>query len=145
MPGQLPDETKRRQHDQLVQSVPSDLKGVLDSTRKFEENFREIHMHAERIARTAFEPVGQHARKMQPSHLVEHIDAVHAHSQDLARSTMPNVQRHVMSEQQVQSQHEGIASMRSLVEENINHLADIRRHLDELHKKLTRLEEMYRS
>jgi hypothetical protein len=144
MPGQLADQGVRKQHDELLQGIPNDLKGVLDSANKFQDNFRQIHSHAEQISRTAFEPLGLHARKMQPNHLVEHIDAVHTHARDLAKSVVPGVQRHDMTASQVQSQHDDIASIRALVEENIHHVADIRRHLDEFLKKLTRLEDMYR-
>lgn len=144
MPGQLADEGVRKHHDELIKGLPDDLKGVLQSTSSFQDNFRQIHTHAEQISRTAFEPVKQQARKMQPSHLVEHIDAVLAHAQDLASSVMPGVQRHDMTPSQVQSQHGDIASIRALIDENIHHVADIRRHLEEFLKKLTRLEDMYR-
>jgi hypothetical protein len=144
MVGQLPDEGVRKHHDDLIKAIPDDLKGVLQSTSSLQDNFRQIHTHAEQISRTAFEPVKQQARKMQPSHLVEHIDAVLTHALDLKRSVMPDVQRIDMAPSQVQSQFNDIASIRALVEENIHHVADIRRHLDEFLKKLTRLEDMYR-
>ena len=83
-------------------------------------------------------------QKIQPSHLLEHIDAAHAHARDLASSVKPGVARRDMTAEQIRNQHADIAGIRGLVEENLNHLADIRRHLDEFHKKLTQLESMYR-
>jgi hypothetical protein len=143
MPGQLPDEKARRKHDELVQGIPADLKGALESARKFQDNFREIHSHAEQVSRTAFEPAGMQARKMQPSHLVEHVEAVHQHAIDLARSTMPGVPRRDLTAMDVRNQHDSIANIRTLVEENLNHLVDVRRHLDALRQKLAQLEQMY--
>lgn len=147
MPGQIPNKNDevRRRHDQLVQGIPADLSGALESGRNFEANFQQIHTEAEQIAHTAFSPVGQRVECTRPeaNHLVEHIQAVHDHSRALAQSTLPGVARRDMTSQEMQRQRQGIGNIRRLVDQNRQVLTALRGHLDSLHAKLTELEQLY--
>ena len=148
MSGNIPGhgDTRMQRHDALVQSIPHDVRGVLDKTRDVEANFHSINQLTEAVSGLSFQNAaagvrGAHAGSLGGNHLVEHIDAVHKHSINLAQSTRG--ERHQMSPDEVKSQHEKIGKIRVLVDNNRRLMAGIHEHLVDLHTKLALLEEIY--
>jgi hypothetical protein len=143
MPNTGKDEMQR--HDRLVQEIPPDLSGAVKATKELQGIFKDIHKLASKIAKTAFDSINKRSRDTKPdADLLSYMQAVLALVQDLAKSTLPNAPRHLMTYAEVASQGRAIGDIASLAEKSESALAELGRSLHDFRAKLKQLEEMYR-